>query len=1301
MVYPGPSHTPQKNMSLTTGSFCSSDDGKEDNKDENELLINLHQSNHGKRKSETHVPEQDLEEIVNWQSDDEDGSTVNSKTKMRLGDMHSSDGDMGQDKDDHFDIPSDLEMTDSDGSESKQDIPSLQQELDAAPRNFQAALMADTMNDGSHDSLVQVQEDSMGMASPNPNSTGMASPVYGSRISKTNIMDESTTGGDPNQMGSPAFHRRVRSIEKSPYHPNQQQMAQNAHSGKNPHHHPTPNHQNEKEKEKSLSASALNVSAISALSTSAQSGTHTISRYARPASAVYGEGSIPPGMASDNDAQGSRQPPPGGDKKYTNVEFEGTIGRLVLTQDALYFYEGIRQQMAGLPMVTIPWETVAKRQMSPPSYNIPMLRVKTLDNLNYMFTMPTLEMGEEMREDLQSFPEGEDDPQYKDDPQTRPSNFFQHHQSQHSTGSGRSVGSRGSGRSVGSTDDRASKRASRLRDLHRNSRMGSVRDLNPPRMSHAQRFSSVRNLNNNNNNEQQPSRMQRFSSVRNLNSQQRSGSVRNLNAQRSGSMRNLNAAQRSGSVRNLNAQPTAPAPPSRSRSRGGSPAPAPPPPIRSTSSAAAQEPIPAAAIAAAMQANSMPRMEQSPAAAATKKVEDDSEGWEDEVEEVVDDDMDRIVSKNRSDQSEYVSGRVRTSFIADNKKADGIRISVKDNKKIAEDGDDDDKFDDEDNNFGDEDDGFDKDGGADDGSKVNMPRSLASSKNDAEHEAALLLVQEKEKDLEKREKKFGLMLLMTCCCSGLFFLLVGGGSGYFITKEVLPLETAPPINITLAPSVAMVPTAAPTVDATPQPTLRGTQAPTATAVTDNSPTLPDDDDGFVVTQAPSIGDNSNTLVPTSANDEMTSAPGVTEAPTELVTEAPTETTRLLQVLRERTSDQGASIDTAGSPQNRAYTWITLGDFLPIELSITKEVQRYALAAIYFATGSDDVWLTSGRSAGATSRQAVAGQWLSSAFDDCEWDYIVCDDSEEVIALEMLAGDAPKLRGTLPAEIGLLTKLEQLVITTGDQAVAAEARKNKQALLESKFGFSLEDAENRQDEMVNDTSTSDNSTSAGDSDLISGIMPSEIGLLVALQTLQVTNQALGGTIPLEVGNLPSLVHFDVSNNQFYDTLPRQLGSLSLLKELNLGSNMFQAKMKKGMFNQENGMKQSLEALYLNNNQLIGEVPAELGLLTGITTGLFLHNNRLTGTLPPELSALKMMKVLRVENNKFTGAISSDYESWAEIEEFQVQANGLTGVVPEELCRIFETRETVAYTECAVLECSCCQFCCSNGVCEEVL
>ena len=88
------------------------------------------------------------------------------------------------------------------------------------------------------------------------------------------------------------------------------------------------------------------------------------------------------------------------------------------------------------------------------------------------------------------------------------------------------------------------------------------------------------------------------------------------------------------------------------------------------------------------------------------------------------------------------------------------------------------------------------------------------------------------------------------------------------------------------------------------------------------------------------------------------------------------------------------------------------------------------------------------------------------------------------------------------------------------------------------------------------------------------------------------------------------------------------------------------------------------LILDNNQLTGEIPAELGNLTYLTE-LHLDNNQLTGEIPAELGNLTNLKDLDLSNNQLTGEIPSALADLSNLEVLLLSGNQLTGCIPASL------------------------------------
>ena len=88
------------------------------------------------------------------------------------------------------------------------------------------------------------------------------------------------------------------------------------------------------------------------------------------------------------------------------------------------------------------------------------------------------------------------------------------------------------------------------------------------------------------------------------------------------------------------------------------------------------------------------------------------------------------------------------------------------------------------------------------------------------------------------------------------------------------------------------------------------------------------------------------------------------------------------------------------------------------------------------------------------------------------------------------------------------------------------------------------------------------------------------------------------------------------------------------------------------------------LFLYENRLSGEIPAELGNLANLTQ-MALSGNELSGAIPSELSSLSNLDQLRLNNNELSGEIPSELGQLSNLESLVLSDNELRGCVPSSL------------------------------------
>lgn len=150
-----------------------------------------------------------------------------------------------------------------------------------------------------------------------------------------------------------------------------------------------------------------------------------------------------------------------------------------------------------------------------------------------------------------------------------------------------------------------------------------------------------------------------------------------------------------------------------------------------------------------------------------------------------------------------------------------------------------------------------------------------------------------------------------------------------------------------------------------------------------------------------------------------------------------------------------------------------------------------------------------------------------------------------------------LQGTIPAEIGLLSKLRYLNLSWND---------------------------------------------------LHSQMPPEFGLLQKLTVLDLRNSALYGSIPADICDSSNLAILELDGNSLEGSIPQDIGNCSSLYLLGLSHNNLTGSIPRSM-----SKLNKLKILKLEVNELGGEIPMEMGMLENLLA-VNISYNRLTGRLP---------------------------------------------------------------------------------------
>ncbi|KAI7743077.1 hypothetical protein M8C21_014220 [Ambrosia artemisiifolia] len=131
---------------------------------------------------------------------------------------------------------------------------------------------------------------------------------------------------------------------------------------------------------------------------------------------------------------------------------------------------------------------------------------------------------------------------------------------------------------------------------------------------------------------------------------------------------------------------------------------------------------------------------------------------------------------------------------------------------------------------------------------------------------------------------------------------------------------------------------------------------------------------------------------------------------------------------------------------------------------------------------------------------------------------------------------------------------------------------------------------------------------------------------------------------------------------YLKIPKEISALTELSELYLNVNNLT-----GDIPLEIGNMTSLQVVELCCNELNGSIPSELGNLKKLNV-LALQHNRLTGQIPRTIGRLDMLERLDLSFNRLTGPIPINIARVSKLEFFDVQNNTLSGFVPTGLKKL---------------------------------
>ena len=289
-------------------------------------------------------------------------------------------------------------------------------------------------------------------------------------------------------------------------------------------------------------------------------------------------------------------------------------------------------------------------------------------------------------------------------------------------------------------------------------------------------------------------------------------------------------------------------------------------------------------------------------------------------------------------------------------------------------------------------------------------------------------------------------------------------------------------------------------------------------------------------------------------------------------------------------------------------------------------------------------------------------WLGEGIPD-DWYGVGVDSVGRVEVLDLTDNG---LAGQLPASLGSLSHLSTLKI--GGNALTGRLPLSLAALSLSEFRYSdtelcapLEDAFQA---WLNTIQTHEGTNAlcaapASDREVLEVLYNTTGGPDWTNNRNWLTDAPLGNWHGVSADSEDRVRWLTLHNNNLTGQIPAELGNLAALDILALnGNTLF------GSIPAELGDLTALGILNLSENALTGPIPAELGDLAALDL-LYLNGNTLTGSIPAELGKLTELEHLGLSENALSGPIPPELGNLANLESLVLDDNGLSGPIPPEL------------------------------------
>ncbi|XP_065853612.1 leucine-rich repeat receptor-like protein kinase PXC2 [Euphorbia lathyris] len=160
----------------------------------------------------------------------------------------------------------------------------------------------------------------------------------------------------------------------------------------------------------------------------------------------------------------------------------------------------------------------------------------------------------------------------------------------------------------------------------------------------------------------------------------------------------------------------------------------------------------------------------------------------------------------------------------------------------------------------------------------------------------------------------------------------------------------------------------------------------------------------------------------------------------------------------------------------------------------------------------------------------------------------------------------------------------------------------------------------------------------------------------LKVLDLSSNVLSGEIPADIGVLGSLVRLNISRNRLFGSIPSSIGKLKMTQVLDFSDNKLN-----GFIPSQVGGAISLLELRLERNSLTGNLPSQINNCSSLRSLILSHNN-LTGPIPSAIANLSKLEYVDLSFNNFSGSLPKELTNLSHLVSFNISHNKLLGELP---------------------------------------